>query len=61
MKRILIVLFACLLATGVLFGIAGITATNLFASGGLRGSAISSRNGSKRRTSPPSTPRAPSR
>lgn len=38
MKRILIVLFACLLAAGVLFGIAGITATNLFASGGLRGS-----------------------
>ena len=38
MKRILIVLFACLLAGAVLFGIAGITATNLFASGGLRGS-----------------------
>lgn len=38
MKRILIVLFACLLAAGVLFGIAGITATNLFAAGRLRGS-----------------------
>ena len=38
MKRILIVLFACLLAGAVLFGIAGITATNLFAAGRLRGS-----------------------